>query len=131
LARSHRAILLSRNNTHLHFLPIREGYSMVTEGVASLEEHAGADGLAVFKLADTCRKVPNFHVLATLTRADMEQNADAVIRHKRNRSRLKVEAWPTVCDTYAITILAGRAYFPDPREAKKRVKKMRAKKAAR
>jgi hypothetical protein len=91
------------------------------------------NGQLVFQLRGNhhqCRneRAAGIPSVATLTKSDMERNADAVIRGRGCRSRDKVEAWPHVHDTFAVTIVAGRAFFPDPREAKKRVKKMRAEK---
>lgn len=49
----------------------------------------------------------------TLTWTDMEQNAEAVADHKDNAARTKVDAWPEIHDTRAVTIVAGRgAYIP-------------------
>jgi hypothetical protein len=60
-------------------------------------------------------------VIATLTRGDMERNAEAVADRRGDRSRTKVEVWPSVHDTFAVTVVAGRGVFvPDQAEAAKR-----------
>jgi hypothetical protein len=98
---------------------------MAEEGSAMLVEDAREDGLTVFKLRDHRGKAPTSRVFAALNRTDMESNADAVVRHRCNRSRIKVEAYPEICDTFSVTVIDGRVFIPNPREAAKRVKKMR------
>ncbi len=102
---------------------------MVEDGTAEEMEDTES-GQLVFKLRGRrddsgTHPVPGLRSVATLTKADMERNADAVKRNRSCRSRDKVEAWPDVHDTFAVTIVAGHAFIPDPRLATKRAKQMR------
>jgi hypothetical protein len=117
------AILLSAGNTHLRYIPVREGYDLVEEGYVS---RVFGGGLPTFRLEnDEMTAATPGCSQASIKSSDMQANAAAVCDHKRNRARHKTEAWPTVCDTFAITVVDGRVYIPDPRAAEKRVKKMR------
>jgi hypothetical protein len=109
-----------------------------------VEEHAAEEmddenGILVFKLCarrDRDRGVitvthsaATSTVVATLTFGDMKRNAEAVADHKSCWSRHKVDAWPEVHDTFAITVVAGRGIFrPDPLAAIERTRKMRKQK---
>lgn len=136
MASPHRAILQSSSGTHLRLISTRAGYLMVEDGTAEEMEDA-ENGLPVFKLRACVRPykggahpAQTSCVVATLTRGDMERNADAVIRDRHCRSRDKVDAWPDVHDTFAVTVAAGLVFIPDARLALKRVKQMRKEKAS-
>lgn len=126
-----RAILLNANGSYARFISTNSGYLMVEDGSAEEMEDTES-GQLVFQLRANghCRDLesktpPGIRSAPTLTKSDMERNADAVVRGRQCRSRDKVEAWPHVHDTFAVTIVAGRVFVPDQRLAEKRVKQMR------
>ena len=118
-----RATLLSSNGIHLRYITARQAYSLVDSGEAlrrtSNRELSKGKPL-IIQLRDH-RRIQR--VIATLTERDMCRNAEAIADRKKNRSTRKVEAWPTVHDTFAVTIVAGRGVFvPDPQKAAEREK---------
>jgi hypothetical protein len=122
-----QAILQSSRGTHLRYISTYAAYLMVEEGTAQ-EMDDTETGQMVFRLRGkrgTAGWVPTSHVIATITRGDMERNAAAVVEHKECRSRSKVRAWPLVHDTFAVTVVDGKVFIPDAKEAQKRVKAMR------
>lgn len=121
-----RAELLSSSGTHLRYISSREAYSLIDTGdalkITSNRDLAKQKQL-VIKLKDHRGVI---RVVASLTFGDMQQNAESVADRRGGRARNKVEAWPTVHDTFAVTVVAGRGIFiPDPAAAEKRATKMR------
>jgi len=119
-----RATLISPLGTHLRYLSARQAYELVGSGEAiKLTSNRDlAQGKALVVQLRDHRRVKR--VIATITSRDMERNAEAVSDRKRNSATRKVEAWPTVHDTFAVTIVAGRGVFtPRPEKASKRARR--------
>jgi hypothetical protein len=63
-------------------------------------------------------------VVSTLTMGDMIANAEARDEQRNNRARIKVDRWNEVHDTFAITIVDGKVFTPDPTAAANRAKRL-------
>lgn len=119
-----RAVLLSAHGTHIRYLTQCQAYRLIDAGevrkLTSNRELAAGKQL-VIALRDN-RGIQR--VVATLTRGDMERNAEAVVAGKRCRSREKVEAWTDVHDTFAVTVTGGKVFIPDAAAAAERAKRI-------
>ncbi|HWR36389.1 MAG TPA: hypothetical protein VN622_11020 [Clostridia bacterium] len=108
----HRAVVVSANGDRLKSISEREAYALVESGQAtrlttSRELAKGKRLVIMMKIRrKSCR------VVATLTKRDMVNNAEAHEENRRCFSRDKVESWPEIHDTFAVTIVAGRVWIP-------------------
>lgn len=130
---SAQTLIFSEDQRPMRWITARRAIAMKIEKKVRLwcTECSGA-----YIKSSTCRKSTNktHHLIAQLvhptkprhsatdlTMSDMVQNAAAVVDHYRCRARTKVEQWPEVHDTHAVTVVAGRGVFvPDARAAARR-----------
>jgi hypothetical protein len=117
-----RAELLSAYGTHLRYITEAQAYAQIDAGEAvklRCNRSLAKGKQLVIQLRDH-RRVQR--VIATLTERDMERNAESAA--ETGKETMRVHQWPTVYDTFAVTIVAGRGVFiPDPVKAAERAQR--------
>jgi len=120
----HRAELLSAHKTHIRYMTLCQAHRLIDAGEArkltSNRELAAGKQMTI-ALKDN-RGIQR--VVATLTKGDMERNAEAAVAGKNCRSREKVEVWTSVHDTHAVTVTGGKVFIPDAKAAAERAQRL-------